>query len=163
MLSIIATIECPRCKGEAIEHDSYYEGERNIACKYCRYSHSEKHLITELVKELEIKEENHYGVACIHKKDGSSHYFMYEQWMVQAAIEQFITHLEMPDTEPNRSFFVMYKYSTFFVSYGKVPENFLEIYVQLLRTHKPPKSYIKRLKVKPCIKNKNYWNPETSC
>ncbi|MFC7686197.1 hypothetical protein [Ureibacillus sp. GCM10028918] len=137
MLSIISTIECPQCKDEAIEHYYCNRGERTLACKHCGYNISEKQKITKGMKEYKINDENGFGVWCIHKKDGTSHYSMYGQWIVPEEVERFKTKLEMPDTDRDKSFFVTYKHSTFFVSYGMLPENFLEIYTQLLKTHKP--------------------------
>lgn len=136
MISIVSEIECFRCKKMALEKVTFNTGEREVYCSNCKYSYSQT---LPVKKKYNINNKNGYGVACIAKRDGRTQYTMFEERNITRELWRFRTKLEMEDTNPEKSYLIIYRSFLFMVSYGEIPENFLDIYMNLLKTHRPPK------------------------
>lgn len=135
MVSIISFIECFRCKNIAKESYCYNTFQRTVQCPHCGYNYSQTQ---QLVKNShKFNDNNGYGVACISKKNGTSQYVMYGERNLSEEVERFNTNLEMLDTDRENSFFLVYMHSKFFVTYGNIPDNFFDLYTELLKMQKP--------------------------
>jgi len=133
MVSIISGTTCPRCKSEAIVQLDYKTGERYVECTYCPYEKEELNAINER-KEFKTNDDKDFDVVCIGKKDGTVQYSVYEPENDQEEINRFKINLAMRDTDIYKSYLVKYihKNNAFYVTYGKIPENFLDIYNELI-------------------------------
>ncbi|QCR30990.1 hypothetical protein [Lysinibacillus sp. SGAir0095] len=137
MQTIVSTVECPRCKEKAFEQYEYNTGRCKGWCNNCNYNYAKRKKVIAQNKDFEVSADNGYGIVCLVKIDGSSHYYMFNADIERIVIDRFVAYLDIPEVDAENSYMVNYGNDAFYVLYGKVPENFIDIYIETLKCHKP--------------------------
>ena len=135
MQLILSRVQCPHCNNEATEHYDYKTGWAKGRCQSCKKNFSKRRKVT--AKNYEILHENAYGIFKLSKTDGSSHVYMFNSDIEDKVLAHFAAYLEIPEIEPENSFIAQYCNGAFFVRYGKIPDNFIDIYAENFEIHKP--------------------------
>ncbi|MCM3389188.1 hypothetical protein M3649_13690 [Ureibacillus chungkukjangi] len=137
MQFIISRVECPNCNGEATEYYDYKSGMVTGSCEACEKDFSDKREVTGEMQSYRIMYKDAYGIFSLGKKDGSSHVYMFNSDIEEKVLAHFAAYLEIPEVDSENSFIAQYSSGAFFVKYGKVPSNFLEIYAENYEIYKP--------------------------
>ena len=134
---IISRVECPHCNAEATEHYDYKTGWARGRCQSCKKNFSKRRKVTAKMKSYEIMHGEAFGIFSLGKTDGSTYVYMFNSDIEDKVLAHFAAYLDMPEVNPANSFIAQYSSGAFFIRYGKVPSNFIDIYAENYEIYKP--------------------------